>query len=269
MAIEQEISNIPRWMPSWIIVVSIVLSFLLTILKIFESISKGLKRGTLDFRITSELFLRILENGECFYTHCILVGRNQGVLIEEATAELTLTGNANKTFDLDIIVQAEKTKDGSYNLFSNSPLAFLPEERPERITYLCCFKNYCENIKKAYTSFNDQIYKLKEKYIIPSQDEDTAKDLIIELDSIIKTTCESGMEAIQIEPGKYKLTISLTYSRKGFLWESKKTVKRSVMFSFDNEVRDSLRCQIKDALSQTAKNIFTDNTTIIRAPQYT
>jgi len=269
--------------PVWMLYFAFWTSLILTVLKVIELISKFLKRSSLEFRLTREVFLRILNDaGECLYAHGVLVSHYGGVLIEDAKVKLKKQNGATKEFPLKIIQFGEKKKTGEtgYVFNSTSALLFVPKDKPQNLLYLCHQSNYAFQAIEKYNQFVWALNSLKmeSESRIPDlnpEDEDgrlkILSDVIDRKKSLLNDALGKIMDLIQIEPGDYKLTITIHYKPRGTFSQSSgiKTVSSSIKFKIEDNVRDFIRWQIQRALDIIADNILLNKSEHVPQPEYT
>jgi len=269
----QHLFNPPSYIPRVMLLFAFFASLFWTILKIIEIMNR---KPILELRITREFFLRIFESGECFYVNAVLVAYNAGALIESVKVELKRHNGATKSFNLNVVNFGEKVRSEAltprYYFYSNSPISFLPDSIPQRVTYLCSQEEYAESIRRAYADFVNGLLTLKEKYA-PAAEEGNSEKLAAaaqETVSAMQETCSRIVESLQIEPGNHALSIKVFYRQRGRIlpFYRQKQVTSSLRFSVEPNVRDVLKAQIRQYVEGLARNIIFGRHDFLPAPDY-
>lgn len=157
-------TGFPSTIPDFMLVFSFCVTLLWTILRVV-----GLLRGgKLDLRLTRELFVRLIDPGECFFAHAVLVSHYGGVLIENARASIRKENGSIKEFPLEIIQYGEKYRSEigipQYYFYTTSPLAFIPQNNTYRYIYLCAHEKYSVLFRKFSSQFQLEINNFKQTY---------------------------------------------------------------------------------------------------------
>lgn len=265
----------PQVLPYWMILFAFVASLLLTILKVLEGIFTAFRKSTLDIVLTREVFFRIFETGESLYSNAVLIAYDSGALIKDITANLKKENGATKEFTLRVAQIGEKyrTADGLYqfSFHSSSPLSFIPENVPQRQVYICEHSSYAEATRKEFQQFQQKLFQFKERSLgITNAEHAKSTQLLSDINTAINEACSNIMDKIQIEPGRYSLTLSVTYRQK---WKfipafiTKKTESK-VQFEVEEYARDFMRYSLKEYLKKKTYQFLADKNEAIAAPEY-
>jgi hypothetical protein len=234
--------------PDWMIVFAFIASLILTILKGLEIVFGASRKANLEIVLTRDLFFRIREAGESLYVNAVLVAYDVGALIKDIQAALIKENGSMKHFTLKVAQVGEKyrTPDGVYQLsfHSTSPLAFIPENNPLRLVYACEHESYAEATRQEFYNLRIRLIVIREKYPNPSTlDENQSQEFVAELSREVEAARTNIMDKVQIEPGKYTLTISMAYRQKGkFIPAFRiKQAQARIQFVVEEGVRELLR----------------------------
>src|SRR6266496_2424122 len=88
----------PQTMALWMVYFAFWASLVLAILKIFEFALRATRFPRLDARLTSDVFFRLIDHGECLFCNSVLLAFNGPVLITETRVTLKKTDHAVKVF---------------------------------------------------------------------------------------------------------------------------------------------------------------------------
>jgi len=265
----------PENLPYWMLLFSFLASVALTLLAIAEGICRSLGKATLDIALTREVFFRILETGESLYANAVLVAYDTGALIQEIKASLTKRNGATKEFTLRVAQIGEKfrTPEGLYqfSFHSTSPLSFVPPTNPQRQVYVCEHESYAGETQQYFQRFLQALYEIKERYSTPTNpDQNVLAQLEQEVQASVQEALTGIMDKVQIEPGKYTLTIIVTYRQKGkFLpLALRHTSTSKVDFTVAGYARDFIRYALREYLQGRALQVLLGEQVPILAPEY-
>lgn len=209
----------PQLFPYWMLIFAFITSLILTILKILEGIFTAFRKTKLDIVLTREVFFRTLETGESLYSNVVLIAYDSGALITDINATLKKEDGATKEFILRVAQIGEKyrTDDGSYKyyLYSSSPLTFIPENVPQQKVYVCEHLSYADATKQIFQQFQQKLFQFKERFVSITDNQEQSAQLKIDINNAINDACTNIMDTIQLEPGRYTLTVYVTYRQKG------------------------------------------------------
>lgn len=264
-------------LPLWITIFSFIASLLLTILKIIEGILKSLRKSNLEVVLTREVFFRIFESGESIYLNAVIIAHDEGALIKDISASLRRENGATKEFKLKISQIGEKyrTSDGQYqfSFYSSSPLTFVPGNSPQRQVYICEHLSYADATKQEFQRFQNILYGMKEKYRAMPVDgglESAQNQLLSDINTAINYASANIMDKIQIEAGKYTLSVTITYrqKRKYLSIFTTKKAESKVQFVVENYARELMKNSLNEYLRRKVDQVLLDKTVILSAPEY-
>jgi len=269
----QSLLRSESYIPQGMLLFAFFASLIWTILKIIEIVNN---RPGLQFKITKEFFLRIFENGECFYTNAVLVAYNAGALVESVEVKLKKENGSTKNFDLYVVSFGEKVRAeygaAAYYFHSTSPICLLPNSIPQRITYLCSQEHYAEAIRRAYLDFKTRILELKQRYPVSAQalEQEELVEASQEVREAIEAACTKIIDSVQIEPGNYELRVRLNYRQRGRLlpFYSRKQAESTIRFVVETNVRDVLRWQVNQYVQALGRSLLFDEKPPVLTPEY-
>jgi len=269
----QHLFSAESYIPSVMILFAFFASLTWTVLKIIELVNR---RSVLEFRLTRECFLRIIESGECFYINAVIISLNACALIESVEVGLKRRNGATKKYNLSIIHLGEKAKSANllsqYYFYSSSPISYLSDSVPQRVTYVCLQEEYAEAIQKAYRELGSEYLKLREKYSQAEAQEsgDIAQAGVEEIKSIIQKTSNQIVESIQIEPGNHELSVTISYRQRGRIipFYRRKQATSSLKFFVEPNVREVLKIRINQYVEALIRNLVLGRSDIVPYPDY-
>ncbi|MBU0638327.1 MAG: hypothetical protein KKB50_05635 [Planctomycetes bacterium] len=271
-------SSSPDTLPVWMQYFAFWASLALTVFVLIRTLLYLSRRPTLDVVVTREVLYAVMEAGESLYTNIVLIAYYRGGLIQDIQADLVKQDGATKKFALRVAHVGEKYRkpDGlyQYSFHSPSPLEFVPEERPQRRTYLFEQESYAERTREAFSTFRTLVIEARLKLtqgVIDMADQEEMSRLGSELKSLVESTCTQVMETVQVEPGEYELTVKVRYRQKGMntSLSRSKTTTSSVRFRVGEEVRSQLRYALRAYLEVLVKAIVDDQPAPTSFPSYT
>lgn len=265
----------PSNLPDWMIIFAFLASLVLTIFKVLEGIFKAVRKSNLEIALTREVFFRILETGEALYLNAVLVAYDVGALITDINASLKKEDGATKEFIMNVAQIGEKFRSTQglyqFSFHSSSPLAFIPENDPQRQVYICEHASYAEATRQEFQSFQQKLFQLKEKYSgISNTDEAQMAQFVHAIKDATNSACASIMDKIQIEAGMYSLTLTVTYRQKGKylpMFITKKAKSR-IQFVVDTYARDMMRYSLNEYLQKKSYQFATNQSEAIATPEY-
>lgn len=254
-------------------------SLILAILRVSEHGFKAIRGANLEFRFTKEIFVRAFNLGECWFCNCVLVSNETPSIIESIDATLEKTDNASKKFPLSLVVQGEKYRgnNGLQNFYfhSTSPISIIPTNNPQRILYLFSNASYASQIRKVYDDFRLFLLQRSNSLKESIETETESRQILINkiLQEIIAEVNRVGnqiIQLIQVEPGKYTISISVRYKQKDPFTPFFKTKDCSskLTFEIDSNVREIFFQQIKNSLLDFAENSLFKKELCVPVPEY-
>jgi hypothetical protein len=255
----------PSPLPDWMIIFAFIASVVLTVLKVLEFVFDVFRKSKLEIALTRDLFFRVLPTGECLYVPAVFVAYEAGALIKEVEAALKKQDGATKEFTLKVAQAGEqfRTPEGlfQYSFHATSPLMFIPESNPQRQVYLFEHDSYAEATRREFRRYEMQISALKENYSeLDINDGSVQNALLTSFDSALNKAHAGIMDQIQIEPGKYRLTMTVKYQQKGRFvpWLRTKQVKAQIQFVVGDEVRRLMNHLLQNYLYQWGQVMLLD-----------
>lgn len=255
----------PTSFPTWMLWFAFIASGVLTIVKIVESLFVAANRPKLEVRLTKEIEFRVLGSGDSIFANAVLLARNGPLLISDTTMILSKIDGAQKQYPLEIVRFGEKVRStgpiADNHFFTTSPLSFLPADVPQRVLYLSSHQEYKDTCNTLFNDFYDWAWQKKAeladvdtKALAPND----ATELLTDVRSEIKEQVSVFMDELQIEPGKYRLT--LTVKSKGVGAFSRETEQSSsIEFSVSKDVRERFRAQLPTTMEVLLGNILAPN----------
>ncbi|HUT59689.1 MAG TPA: hypothetical protein VNA25_17725 [Phycisphaerae bacterium] len=266
----------PTSLPDWMVIFAFLASLGLTILVLIEGICRRIRKATLEVVLTREVFYRLLDTGECLYANAVLVAYDSGALVQDIEALLTKRDGATKNFNLRIAQIGEKYRapDGTYqfSFHSTSPLSFVPVNIPHRMVYICEQASYADATRTSFFEFSRRLSEIKVQYeAIEAPDDNTIVQLRADVATLVDNSCSQIMDQMQIEPGKYELTVEVKYRQKGKMLPvfKRKSASSSVRFSVGHSAREYFRYMLRQYLDQRVRNVLFNQTDPTPAPEYT
>jgi hypothetical protein len=261
----QPLASLPLWMQYF----SFGVSAILAAIKIWD----WSRMGQLDVRLTREAKFRIADSGETIVCNAVLLARNRPVLVRNMAAVLLKKDVPNKSFPLEILQFGERTKGVNSNpedyFYSVSPLAFVPHSVPQRGVYVCVQAAYKDSIHAAVRSFETSLLELKDRYSEEQKEHPTLAEVVHHVRALIDECAGRMMESLQIEPGKYELTVSLKYGDPSSrVRKSDREAASRISFDITPDVRDSIRAGLKQTLFVMADNIVNATGRTVTFPEY-
>jgi len=269
-------------LPNWTLLFAFGASVVLTVIKIVELLVKVLTKAKIEVRLTREVFLRLLNTGESIYIDTVLISNDKSCLIKDIKASLEKIDNPRKTFPLRLSQLGEKyrTFDGAvkFSFYSTSPLAFIPQNIPLRQIYIFEHESYADNTKTKFKNFHNSLLQLKSQIeemlrdnpnLFQDTTEDSAKDVFKNVRNLVECTCNSILDDIQLEGGKYKLTATVTYQPKtriGLI--NNKNTSSSIEFTIEETAKEIFRNSLSAYLDNVVSNLLLQKDVPLNLPEY-
>jgi hypothetical protein len=258
-----------------------VASGLLAVLTIIGIIIQLIKKPTLKFRLTREIFFRLTDSyAESIFANGVLISENGGVFIDDISFKLNKLNNPTKSFKLRCAFFGEKVRGLSpisdFNWYSTSPLAYVPVVLPQRMSYLLVQEAYEESMKKVFIDFRNNILETHRIFrdtpapLEQEQREQKVHQLYERVMVIVKDYSSKIMEIVQIEAGDYELEAEVCYKIKRILFfKVKKSALSKIAFKIDAHIKETLRADLLSMLQTISSNlIFTSENRPIKNPEY-
>lgn len=269
-------------LPNWTLLFALGASIVLTIIKIVEVLVKVFTKAKFEVRLTREVFFRLLNTGESIYIDTVLISNDKSCLIKDIKASLEKIDSPQKAFPLRLSQLGEKYRnyDGAvkFSFYSTSPLAFLPKNIPFRQIYIFEHESYADNTKTKFNNFHNSLLQLKSQIeemlrdnpnLFQDINEDSAKGFFEDIRNLVERTCNSILDDIQLEGGKYKLTASVTYQPKtriGLI--NKKNTSSSIEFTIEETAKEIFRNSLRAYLDNVVSNLLLQKDVTLNLPEY-
>ena len=236
---------------TWMLWFAFVASAALTLLKIGELILAATRRPKLEVRLTKEIEFRILDSGDSIFANAVLLAKNGPLLITDASMVLSKIDGARKQYPLEIIRFGEKVT-GAGPIADNSFVTTSP---------LCAHSEYKDKYLKLVNDFYSWAWEKKTELgelDLDALSGDEAQAILTKWRSDMKESASLFMDEVQIEGGRYRLT--LTIGSKG-LGRFAKNVQQSssIEFSIGSDVRERFRAQLPATLEALLGNTLFPN----------
>jgi hypothetical protein len=266
----------PTVFPLWMQWFTFVAALVLTTLKVAEVVWQTLRHGRLQVRLTRDVFLRLID-GESVFANSVLLARNGAVLINDVELKLSKLDGAKKDYPLIVMRVGERVRGttplGDLSFLTTSPLAFIPALSPQRLLYLAAHPTYSAATDHIMEEFRNWARITKEEllsnyagnYKLISEDE--RNRLLKNWRANIQEFVTRYMEQVQMESGKYRLGIEVSYSPVGLLSFTKRRTASSITFELPHDIRDRLRRQMPDVFEKTLLSIVSGETSNIIYPE--
>jgi hypothetical protein len=269
-------------LPNGALVFAFIASVILTIIKIIELLIKAFTKAKLEVRLTREVFLRLLNTGESIYIDTVLISNDKSCLIKDIKASLEKIDGPRKTFPLRLAQLGEKYRnfDGSikFSFYSTSPLAFIPQNIPLRQIYIFEHESYADNTKTKFSSFSNSLFQLKAQAeemlrdnpnLFQDLNNEPVESFLKSVRDLVERTCNSILDDIQLEGGKYKLTATLTYQPKTRIsLINNKTTSSAIEFNIEEAAKEIFRNSLRAYLDNVVSNLLLQKNITANLPEY-
>jgi hypothetical protein len=187
---------------------------------------------------------------------------------------LEKTDGTTKQFRLAIRMVGEKVASptdaiASHNFYTTSPLAFVAQAQPQRSIYLCTMQDYSEQAGLVANEVRSWATKLREDSggaAIANADADARLKLYTEVREKAADGATRVMESVQLEPGKYKMTLRVHYRRPSGFRTPRLTTQSSITFEMPNYMRATIKGQLKTYFETTLVNLVFGTTDPVSHP---
>lgn len=258
----------------WLIMVSVLLTMLLTFLRIRDA----LKYGTLDAKLTKEVFFRITNMGEGIFCNVVLLVRHGPVEIRSIKFELNKTTGSKKTFVAEPIWIGEKKPhtDGviaNHHFSTQSPVDFIPTDTAKRILYCSVLNDYSEKIEKCFSNLRAKAFRVKTEVeaatqMLPSPEKDQQIERIRQdITTFQRHFLSEVMQNIQVEGGSYELSFTAEYKGLGFFSRSKKSVSK-ICFDIEDIAKQWLQFKLGAYVDSESQAIIFNKNLAPPYPEY-
>lgn len=233
-----------------------------TIFQFFASLQKLLTPAKLQASLTKGTFWRLLDSGETFYIRVVALAANGLCKIEGISVSLIYASNAaKKEYVAEFRALAEILPDagnpfGTLHFISTSPIHFVGPDFLSRNVLVCGIADNESDIQAEWRSIREFIAIQKGEYasIDPTTvPEDERQRIFKEITDRFDSAAGAIRRKIQVAPGKYSLSINITYRGKiGSVWSKPKLATSALEFEieadFDKHVNSMLKQILMDDL---------------------
>jgi hypothetical protein len=136
--------------------------------------------------------------------------------------------------------------------------------------------NYVDNLKRVFSGFHKKIldYKadLTRRDLASLSEEDKTallQEISNETNRIVDENVANVMDLVQLESGKYELTLNVVCQNPAaWLWRSNTECHSTITFHVDDGVRDLLRTNLRQTLQTVASNVILEKNQAAIFPEY-
>jgi hypothetical protein len=266
-------------LPEWAVLFAFAASLVLSILKIVE-IARGLiKLGRLELRLTGDVRMRVVADGEVFFVDAAFLAKRGNVLVRNAHFKLLSRGEVKKELPLHVKWVGEKVYAigkpfPDFHFISSSILEFIPENTPRRVLYVAEVSKYAPQIRAEFAAFTKQC----ESWAAEGADsaagvlglsQERQKVISVEVDRLIANTAGALAKHVQLEAGKYCLEMTVRYEPTTPWWIPRKTreSKSAIDFEIGQDI-SQLRARIAENLRQQSRVITYNSKELFEWPEY-
>jgi len=216
------------------------------------------KGSKLDFRLTSEVFFRLLDNGESLFANAAIVPEKAAIKMIDVRVTLTKTDTPVKTYPLKVIAfgtkAPSKTPSAEHLFYTRSPYHYLPADQVVRPLWHCLLTHYSADFEGRFREFDNYLLEIEKQRRQQQQKASLASDLQKSVQAKIEESSAAIMEHVQLEPGKYRLVAEVVFQPRGgpLRRSMTKTTSSAITFSLDPKIRDHLREGLRRHLTARA-----------------
>ena len=147
-----------------------------------------------------------------------------------------------------------------------------------RQIYLFEHESYADNTKTKFNNFHNNLLQLKSRTeemlrsnpnLFQDMNEYLAKELFEGVQELVESTCNSILDDIQLEGGRYRLTATVAYQPKSRIGLIKyKTTSSSIEFTIEETAKELFRNSLKAYLDNVVSNLLLQKDIISNVPEY-
>lgn len=265
------------FIPPWVIVAGIVLSIVVSIVGISRFLWEIFRVPVLEVRLTKECFFRLTQFGENLFANAVLMAKKGSIETRNVRFLLVKTGEGRKEYPLNPICFGEKIPGpnsfAEHNFYTQSPIAFIPENIPQRIVYMNVFGEYEERIKKCLDAFFSKLVEIKDRYRLSLGSQESEDEVIQEIygefNNLIERSSGDIFDLVQLEPGNYELNITVDYKpTKRLFRQDLSSAKSQISFYVDENFRNLYKANLKNTLTTSGLNFILNRNDNFMYPQY-
>jgi hypothetical protein len=261
-------------LPEWAVIFAFVASLVLTILKIWEVA----KVGRVELRLTRDMLMRVLTDGEMFFVDAVFLAKRGDVLIREVSFRLFKHGQVKKEVPLVVRWVGEKVHAtgkpfSDFHFISSSMLEFVPENTPKRALYMANVSDYAPKIQQEFSYFTKQCERwaaegsASESGILGLSVE-RQREISDEIEKLIASSAGAIAKHVQLEAGHYSLEMAVKYEPT-IWWLPSRTseVKSSIDFEMGPEI-SQIQMRIAENLRQQTRGICFNSKELYMWPEF-
>jgi hypothetical protein len=251
--------------PDWAVLFAFTVGAIATLLEIIRFAVYLAKQPHLEVRLTKQVFIRLIEKGECFFCNAVILGRHGPIEIRDAFFVLRRLGESKKTFRLTVTDIGAKTPSAGpiagLSFYTTSPLEFVVSENTFRPVIVAALEEHRASIRGTFGSFDDKVYEKRDELLQRSPASDADEQSIRQevgtfLETHVAETVDSICDFVQMEPGTYEIELKVRYVPLRRLFRRQQTASSKVQFEMDRNYRKIFRRQIRNTLLVRGGNIL-------------
>lgn len=263
--------------PLWLFWLAFVSSIIISLIGIIKAASVLFRAKTLNVTLTREIFFRISDYGECFFPNIVVIARNGLIETKDIKFKLvkikTDSSAPHKEYSVGPLLIGERVVGSnpiaSNHFYTSSPLFFIEPGTSKRMVLMTVIEGYLELLKQETRNFETEIIELKK------QGQQAVAGGLIQKDDSVATKffniCTSYASKIgshiQLEPGKYEMTVIIDY-RALSIWSKTKCAKSVITFEVPSNFKNDILWKIENSLMQRARHLLTDEVVNIEYPEF-
>lgn len=193
--------------------------------------------------------------------------------VRATEAVLRRTSGSAKEYKVDLLWFGEKARNGTnvhadHYFPSRSPAEFLPANTAKRVVYMGAILEYQQAIQTALVAATNEAIGLRSLVERAQSEGIVPQELESRFGRIEDALISSIMQSIQMETGRYSLSIAIKYRRVG-LWSRDRKSTSSIEFDFPNDTRTRIEAQVRElAKRYVANSARPDSKVLYEYPQY-
>ncbi len=154
-------------------------------------------------------------------------------------------------------------------------MSHLAASNPQRPLYFCVQEKYEDQSRREAAEFRRKVLDYKQTVLAkasnPAADQGSTlnQEILRNVNQIVDSSLPRMMELIQLEPGRYKLTLEVRYRNPRSRFFRRLTATSSaITFSIGPDVREVFRVNLRQVLLVGATNLILDQQTPFIWPEY-
>lgn len=260
--------------PKWMLWVAFVLGIFNTALIAGPVLNWLFKDAKLDFRLTLEVFFRLIEEGETLFANAAIVPEGAAVKLTDVRLTLAKTDSPTKSYPVKVIAFGTKAPfsapSADHLFYTTSPYHYMPENQVLRPVWHCVLDSYSRQIKEQFRTFDDFLLQLARRGSEAHKTGQTVADADKQVEAEISKRVVAIMEHVQLEAGTFRLSAEVSYqARAGRLRRRiTKKAKSSIVFKVEEKIRADMKARLRVALLNIASNKLLGNSLRVGYPVY-